>query len=153
MTLLVHNFIDQLELRSQYTYNFYNTYISVYHIYIVSYVAGKPGSWISLCNHLNITPANLLHVDAKSRLLDILKEYEKSSEHDISVRELYDIFTEVGNKNSACRLLKVAQLHAIPDDKSHFRSRHKTLHKAKASSEDVCDSDLDSSSSEDSVVV
>ena len=120
----------------------------------VSYILGQPGSWISLCNHLNINSANLLHVEAKSRLLDILKEYEKSSEHDISVRELYGIFTEVGNKNSACRLLKVAQPHAVPDDRSHRRSRHKTPHKSKdLNSEDVSDSDLDSSSSEDSVVV
>ena len=93
-------------------------------------------------------------MEAKSRLLDILKEYEKSSEYDISVKELYEIFTEVGNKNSACRLLRVAQLHAVPDEKSCSRSRHKTPHKVKdLNSEDVCDSDLDSSSSEDWMVV
>ena len=116
----------------------------------ICYVIGQHGSWMSLCDLLNINSANLIHIEAKSRLLDILKEYEKTSEHDISVRELHDIFIEVGNKNSACKLLRVAQLHGVPDDGPHRRTRHKTPHKVKdLDSDDVSDSDLDSSSSED----
>ena len=112
-------------------------------------IVGQPGTWIDLCNHLNICSTHLLHVDPKSRLLDILKEYEKTSENDISVKQLCKIFEDVGNINSACRLLRVAQLHVTPNNQS-------TPLKVKDLNDedyDVSDSDLDSSSSEDWVVV
>lgn len=116
-------------------------------------IAGSPGSWISLCDYLKVNSANLFHVEAKSRLLDILKEFEKSSDHDISIRELHRIFKAVGNENSACRLLRFARMHVV-DDRPHSRGRHKTPHRVKDMfNEEVSDSDLDSSSSEDWIIV
>jgi len=103
-----------------------------------------------LCSHLKIDSTNLIHVDSRKRLLDILKEYEKSLDHDISVIELRDIFKAVGNENSASRLLRVAQL--LLDNSSNS---NKTPNKVDpqfdilGEEEEVLDSDLDSSSSED----
>lgn len=109
------------------------------------------GSWISLCAHLKIDSSHLIHVEAKSRLLDILKEFEKSSDHDISVIELYKIFKAVGNENSACRLLQVAQEQLVPCERSGY---HKTTCRTEdLFNEEVSDSDLDDSSSEDWIIV
>ena len=117
-------------------------------------IAGKTGSWISLCDYLKIDSTNLIHIEAKSRLLDIIKEFEKSSNHDISITELSKIFSAIGNENSACRLLRFAQMHIVVDDKAHGRGRHRTPHRVKDRfDEDVSDSDLDSSSSEDWIIV
>lgn len=117
-------------------------------------IQGRPGSWISLCHHLKIDSANLFHIEAKSRLLDILKEFEKSLDHDISISELCNIFREVGNENSACRLERFAQMHVVLDDKPHGRSHHKTPHRTKDQfNEEVSDSDFDSSSSEEWIIV
>lgn len=117
-------------------------------------ITGRPGSWISLCHHLNINSANLFHVEAKSRLLDIIKEFEKSLDHDISISELCKIFRAVGNENSACRLMRFAQMHVVLDDKPHGRSHHRTPHRTKDQfNEEVSDSDLDSSSSEEWIIV
>ena len=117
-------------------------------------IAGRTGSWISLCDYLKIDSTNLIHVEARSRLLDILKEFEKSSDHDITITQLSKIFSAVGNKNSAHRLLQFAQMHIVVDDKAHGRGRHRTPHSVKDRfDEDVSDSDLDSSSSEDWKIV
>jgi len=119
-------------------------------------ITGNAGTWMSLCRHLKINVANLNHIDSKKRLLDILKEHEKSSDHDISVIELHKIFKAVGNENSACRLLQVAQTQLL-SNKSKSKSHHRTVHKVEPQfdlpDEEVLDSDLDSSSSEDWIMV
>lgn len=108
-----------------------------------------------MCHYLNINSANLIHVDAKKRLLDILKEHEKLSDHDTSIGELCEIFRAVGNKNSAHRLLRVAQeqLESLDDRLHSSRSHYKAPQRDHLLSEEVLDSDLDSSSSEDWVMV
>ena len=108
-----------------------------------------------MCDHLNINSANLFHVEATSRLLDILKEFEKSSDHDISVRELHEIFRAVGNENSAARLLRVARTHLVLNSKPSGKGRHRNPHKVKdLYNDEVSDLDLDDNlSSEDAMIV
>jgi len=116
---------------------------------------------------LKINPANLYHLDARKRLLDILKEFQKSCTHDLSVKELYGVFKQVGNENSADRLIREAhrQLSDGTGDKelSHkdethsgryrHRSQYCSVMQDQHNGDDVRDCDIDNSDSEEYVFV
>ena len=118
---------------------------------------------------MNINHTGLYHLDPRSRLLDILKEYQKSCTDDLTVRELYGIFKQVGNENSADRLIREAhrQLSSdfhdtgdkelSPTGKSHAgQYRHQSQYCSVTqdqNNDDVRDCDMDNSDLEDYVVV
>ena len=127
--------------------------------------AGHHGDWRSLCQHLKINPTNLYHLDPRTRLLDILKEYQKSCPLDLNVRQLHGIFKQIGNENSADRLVREAhrqlsgEFHGFGDTEQSptgnmGRYRHQSQYCSISQDQsnrddDVQDDDIDDCCSED----
>ena len=138
-------------------------------VYLLYLIAGHRGDWICLCKCLSINHTSLYHLDPRQRFLDILKEYQKSCTHDLSVKDLYGIFKQVGNENSADRLIREAQrqlsgeFHGTgdkersPTDEAHSgRYRHRSQYCSitqDQNNDDVRDCDINKSYLEDYVVV